>query len=721
MTSRSLATRAFSFVIATRVRALSFAALGAVLVAWPLVGRAQNPSYPAPPQSQAPSQTEWNTDDVPAHIAIVDGTATLERDSASSAAEMNVALLTGDRLRTSQGRVEVMFADGSTIDLDNGTTLDFLSDSLLRLQAGRVRLSIPRVSSDLEYRVDAAGATATFKTGGEYRVTVSDVQSSEPQVDLAVLFGSAELSTDQGRTLVRAGSHALATEHSEPSVPYQFNASSSDEFDQWIESQRPAHYGSTSSQYLPSDLRYYSGDFDQYGTWDYQQSYGYVWYPQVDLSWRPYSTGQWSFVGDYGWFWVGNNRWSWPTHHYGRWGFTNSRWFWIPDRRWSPAWVSWASTNDYVSWCPLGFDNRPVIGLGSYSRGYDPWSSWTVVPFRSFSPGVFVSRVSLPGRSFGADTWSRFTVRSAAPVSRVSVSRNVQPLRSPTVGHVASRGGVTTNSGSNWVNDRGVTRSQPESRTTSTSSRGFNTTNSDPRTVQRGYATPRTSPTVNDGRNVVTPNNRGNVTSTAPPTWTSRSNPSAQPSTNPQLRQADPRTYATPRTPSGSWQTLPQNLTPSRGGRGNDQTNNSSNSSFTTRGYWQSIPGTASTPQGGVYAQPRGATGSQGGSFNRSPGVQSPNSQMPVTGSRPQSSPWQGRSPNSVGGSQPSTPQYAVPRGGTYQQPGNDRGGAQSRGGGSSSTNGGGRSTESRGNSGGNSGRSNNSSTNNNHGRGGGR
>ena len=109
MTSRLLAARAFSFV--TRLRRalaaaagrprlgfLSFASLGAVLVAWPLVGLAQNPSYPPP--TQDPSQTEWSADDVPAHIAVVDGDATLERDSGTSAAEMNVALLTGDRLRT---------------------------------------------------------------------------------------------------------------------------------------------------------------------------------------------------------------------------------------------------------------------------------------------------------------------------------------------------------------------------------------------------------------------------------------------------------------------------------------------------------------------------------------------------------------------------------------------------------------------------------------------
>jgi hypothetical protein len=705
MTSRLLAARAFSFVTATRVRLLSFAGLGALLVAWPLVGRAQDPTYPPPP-AQDQSQTEWSADDVPAHIAVVDGDATLERDSGTSAAEMNVALLTGDRLRTTRGRVEVMFADGSAIDLDEGTTLDFLSDSLLRLQAGRLRLAIPRVSTDLEYRVDAAGATATFKSGGDYRLTIADVPSSEPQVDLAVLFGSAELSTDQGRTLVRAGTHAQAMEHSAPSTPYQFNAASLDPFDEWVEAQRQTHYGATSSQYLPSDLRYYSGDFDQYGTWSYEPTYGNVWYPQVAADWRPYSAGRWSFTGNFGWFWVGLNRWSWPTHHYGRWGFTSSRWFWIPDRRWSPAWVSWAYTNDYVSWCPLGFDNRPVIGLTGFSRGYDPWSSWTVVPFRSFTPGVFVSRVALPGRSFGADTWSRFTVRSSAPVSHVSVSRNVEPLRSPTVGRGPSRGTINSgNSGSSWATDRGVIRQTPDSRVTSQPSRGYSTTSP---SNSRGYAGPSTT-----GRSPST---------SAPPVWTSRSNPSNQPSTSPSYRQADPRTYAQPRNDTGngaapSYRAMPQNITPSRGGRGDDPPSTGGSSSFTTRGYWQPL-----SPQGGSTGSPQGSTGSpQYGSGSRQYGSPSgsamPRGIAPDGGARVQSSPWQGRSPNTVGSGQQSTPQstphYAVPRGGapaggTYQP--NNGGGAQSRGG--SPNNGGGRSNDSRG------GGSTNSSDRN-HGRGG--
>src|SRR5438105_1836448 len=44
----------------------------------------------------------------PAHIAIIDGTATLERDGQSDPVVGNAPFVPGDRLRTTTGRVEVL-------------------------------------------------------------------------------------------------------------------------------------------------------------------------------------------------------------------------------------------------------------------------------------------------------------------------------------------------------------------------------------------------------------------------------------------------------------------------------------------------------------------------------------------------------------------------------------------------------------------------------------
>jgi len=138
---------------------------------------------------------------------------------------------------------------------------------------------------------------------------------------------------------------------------------------------------SRSATYLPQDLQTYGSTFDQYGSWQYDQPYGYVWYPRVEADWRPYSYGAWSPIPAYGWTWVGAELWAWPTHHYGRWGFARKAWFWIPGRTWGAAWVSWSFADDFVSWCPLGWDSRPVFALSIGSRR--GWDYWTV-PRRTF-------------------------------------------------------------------------------------------------------------------------------------------------------------------------------------------------------------------------------------------------------------------------------------------------------------------------------------------------
>ena len=131
---------------------------------------------------------------------MVDGTAELERDGQRETAEENVPLLAGDRLRTARGRVEVLFSDGSALALDQNTDVDLLSDSLLRVQAGRIRLAIARGAAELAYRVDAAGTTTWIRSAGEYRIVV-DNRSIEPDVLVTVLRGTAELESAGGRTL----------------------------------------------------------------------------------------------------------------------------------------------------------------------------------------------------------------------------------------------------------------------------------------------------------------------------------------------------------------------------------------------------------------------------------------------------------------------------------------------------------------------------------------
>jgi hypothetical protein len=371
-------------------------------------------------------QTDYGA---PAHVAFVDGTATLEREGRTETSALNMPLLSGDRLRTTEGRVEVLFEDGSALHLDERTTIDVQSDDLLRLIDGRIRLNLVGPSRQVDYRIDSSAGSVRITQAGEYRIAMVHGER-ETQLELAVLRGAGEIFTDQGSTPVSAGERAYASEGLAPSYPYVFNSANWDAFDRWSEMRRDVRLG-VSSQYLPASMQTYAPVFDQYGDWRYAQPYGYVWYPRVAVGWRPYYYGRWMSYPRYGWTWVGLDFFSWPTHHYGRWGFSAGTWFWIPGNRWAPAYVSWAYAPGFVSWCPLGFNNRPVIAinLNFGSRFYSPWNAWTVVTAGHFGGGFVHHRPVFIDR-FDARHRPVFVSRPAAPAYRdVAIPRGSAPIR----------------------------------------------------------------------------------------------------------------------------------------------------------------------------------------------------------------------------------------------------------------------------------------------------
>ena len=253
----------------------------------------------------------------PAHLSFVEGTVTLYRGDDSQLAVMNMPVLDGDRIRTGDGRAEVVLADGSAIEIDSDSEVEFLGGTRVRVLAGTIE------------------------------------------------HHAADVNT------------------------------------------------SSSSQYLPADLRPYGNDLDRNGTWANETGYGNVWYPTVEADWRPYYYGYWAPVPIYGWNWIGYNPWSWPTHHYGRWGHGGRGWFWIPGPTWGAAWVSWGTAPGYVSWCPLGSDGRPVA---AFSIGYhNAWNAWTFVPRDHFGVAAHpVQRYAVEPYRIASTT--PFVIHRTAPV-----------------------------------------------------------------------------------------------------------------------------------------------------------------------------------------------------------------------------------------------------------------------------------------------------------------
>jgi hypothetical protein len=113
-------------------------------------------------------------------------------------------------------------------------------------------------------------------------------------------------------------------------------------------------------------------ELSPYGTWINNDDYGYVWLPNVDNGFQPYSTNGYWIYTDMGWTWVSNYPWGWAPFHYGRWYYDSEYGaMWIPDNEWGPGWVNWRHSDDYFGWSPMG----PGMSYGNnYISVYNHWT-----------------------------------------------------------------------------------------------------------------------------------------------------------------------------------------------------------------------------------------------------------------------------------------------------------------------------------------------------------
>jgi hypothetical protein len=370
----------------------------------------------------------------PANLAFVDGSVDLVHEGAAERATAGIMLVDGDLVRTANGRGEIVFADGTLLHLDHDTELEILSPVRMRLSGGRLMLRVSAAATT-PYVIDTRAAAVRFEPRGEYGLSAD---GRFERLELTVTRGVAELDDGSARTVVRGGEMATILGAGGRPLLQAFNSARWDAFELWSNDRRNGFSAATSSPLLPSELRPYGNVLDSYGRWDYVAPYGNVWFPAVGMEWRPYYTGSWRLTR-YGWTWIGYDPWAWPTHHFGRWGFTGASWFWIPNRVWGPAWVSWSFVPGFVSWCPLGFDGRPVLPFGgrpgdhpAYWPRYDPWRAWTVVPRDTFGSRRAVRTHAIdPGR-LPEETRRAMTTfavpRAAAATSGVSGNVRLRPI-----------------------------------------------------------------------------------------------------------------------------------------------------------------------------------------------------------------------------------------------------------------------------------------------------
>ena len=292
-------------------------------------------------------------------------------------AVVNMPLVTGDRIDTARGaRVEVQLADGSTLWVDEFTTLDFdalaasreepAERTVLFIQEGTAAVEIPATALGGDtVRLDYPNGTLFLSKPGFYRF---DLRSGKLHVQAHA--GLAELPAGIGSALLRTGQEAWldnADRMETSAIPAQ-----ADDFWAWVQERRNPTPAARTAEMVGTTTAGRTAALDSYGTWVYVDAYSsWAWRPYVQVGWTPYSHGRWYWTA-VGWNWISYEPWGWYPYHYGSWYWDASfGWGWCWDRVWGPAWVHWMYTPGYIGWCPRGYYDYWYYGHGyHYGGGY---------------------------------------------------------------------------------------------------------------------------------------------------------------------------------------------------------------------------------------------------------------------------------------------------------------------------------------------------------------
>jgi len=322
--------------------AFSFARLGTRAVLWILASSLGAVALGQDATSDAPDDSDTPDEIAPervARLSFAQGGVSLQGvgETVWAPATLNRPLTPGDFLRTeTDGRAEVQVGTAD-VRMGAGTSFAFTAldaDAIrLRLSVGVLNLRVRTLGENESIEIETPQATAAILRPGSYRLEVNpDGSATVVKVSSGMLEarGSADQSfvvrAQQVATLTGKGRLAYATA----------TLAGPDAFDQWaLERDRRDDYvlSTEPAREMPADIVGYE-DLDQYGTWQSEPDYGYVWTPSsVSAGWSPYRFGRYTYVSGWGWAWIDDAPWGFAPYHYGSWVTIGNRWSWVPGPR----------------------------------------------------------------------------------------------------------------------------------------------------------------------------------------------------------------------------------------------------------------------------------------------------------------------------------------------------------------------------------------------------
>lgn len=347
-----------------------------------------------------------------ARLSFLTGNAYIQRaaDLGMEEAVVNIPITEGDRLGTTDGRVEIYLGNGNYIRLDKETKIDIMNLpkkgyelTRIRIWAGNVYFHVTALEEEKNIEIHTSDVSVYVLDVGLYRIDVREDRETE----IFVYEGMVEAAGESGSVLVKDEQRLEISNARFTSRPSRFMASAEDSFDRWSANRVSQVRKHMAKSYLPEELEDFENELATHGDWVHTSAYGYVWVPGgVDTSWRPYYYGRWLWIPLSGWTWLPYEPWGWCTFHYGRWHWRYGLgWYWIPSTLWGPAWVSWYWGYDYFGWAPLSYYGYPGVIINNvyysrYTGAYYPYrSSALTVIHKNQLRARNVSRVALGSES----------------------------------------------------------------------------------------------------------------------------------------------------------------------------------------------------------------------------------------------------------------------------------------------------------------------------------
>lgn len=342
-------------------------------------------------------------------------------------AVVNMPIEAGDRIGTTEGRVELYLTRKNYVRLDHNTKLDVVdlprpgSDlTRLRLWSGNMYLSLNRLEREKAIEVHSPDASFYLLEEGLYRFDVAE----NSKTTIFVFAGLVEAAGEEGSLLLKSEQSVEAARGRFSSKPRRFFAVAEDAFDRWSEFRESHVRAELGKRFLPEELEDFEQELEEHGEWAYLPPYGWVWVPGgVAPDWRPYYHGRWVWLSLGGWTWLPYEPWGWVTFHYGRWHWgAGLGWYWIPSSLWGPAWVWWYWGDDYLGWAPLSWWGYPVVIIDGrfYGRYYGPY-----YPYNSRALTI-IHKDQLKARDVSTVALKSETLKN---LSSITLSSQQPPLR----------------------------------------------------------------------------------------------------------------------------------------------------------------------------------------------------------------------------------------------------------------------------------------------------